>query len=138
MKRWLLLSILVAGCATGKATTVESAHAERFRLMTANDLRALSDVLAPDVIYVHSDATVEDKQQFLASLRNGRMRYRYIEPVETKVKMEGPVAIVTGLAKVGVTLNGNDNRDVSLLYTAVYTNVAGRWLLTSWQSTRVP
>ena len=138
MKRSLLLSILLAGCVTVKVSTVEETHAERFRLMTANELVPLSEMLAPDLIYVHSDAVVEDKRQFLESMRNGRMRYRYIEPVETKVRMDGPVAIVTGLAKVGVTLHGNDNRDVSLLYTAVYTNVAGRWLLTTWQSTRVP
>ena len=70
MKRSLLLSILLAGCVTVKVSTVEETHAERFRLMTANELVPLSEMLAPDLIYVHSDAVVEDKRIWIETLRD--------------------------------------------------------------------
>lgn len=134
----LILVLLTVACATTSASSVESTQAERFRLMTANDLDSLSAMLADDLVYIHSDAVVEDKAGFLERMRSGGIRYRSISPVESKVRFDGNLAIVTGLAAVSVTLNGNDNRDVTLLYTAVYRNAGGRWLLASWQSTRKP
>ena len=133
----LLCALLVTSCTAAVTPDVQSAHAERFRLMTGGDLAALAPMLAGDLVYVHSDGALENKEQFLARLRSGGMRYRAIEAQETEVRVEGRTAIVTGIASMAVTMNGTD-RDIRLRYTSVYRLSGGRWLLTNWQSTRLP
>ncbi len=105
--------------------------------MISGDVAALSPMLADDLVYIHSAAELETKQQFLERLRSGAMRYHSIDPLETSVRTYGTVAIVNGRAKVKVTSNGAD-RDVDLRYTAVYRLGDNGWQLVSWQSTRVP
>lgn len=136
MKSPLIVTLLLVSCTVAVAPNVQSVHAERFRLMTAGDLGALAPMLADDLVYVHSDGALENKEQFLERLRTGGIRYRTIESQETKVRVDGNTAIVTGVASMGVTTNGAD-RDIRLRYTAVYRRAGGRWLLTTWQSTRL-
>lgn len=136
MKSPLIAALLLVSCTAAVAPDVQSVHAERFRLMTSGDLAGLAPMLADDLVYVHSDGALENKEQFLARLRSGGIRYRTIEPQETKVRVDGNTAVVTGTATMGVTMNGAD-RDIRLRYTSIYRRAGGRWLLTTWQSTRL-
>ncbi len=131
MARALFILLLAVG------SSVTSVHEARFRLMVQNDLAALAPLLADDLVYIHSDATVESKQQFLDRLRGGGIRYNGIDPSETKVRTAGAVAIITGRAKMSVTMGGAD-RQLDMRYTSVYRRARGRWQLISWQSTRLP
>lgn len=136
MRRALIALLILTGCAMTQSDVRET-HAVRFQAMLKNDLEALAPLLADDLVYIHSAAELETKQQFLERLRSGALRYRAIEPSETVVRTYGPVAIVTGRAKVKVTSSGND-RELEMRYTSVYRNTGNRWQLVSWQSTRVP
>lgn len=136
-RRVTVLLLILFGCATAKTSDVRATHDARFKAMIAGDVAALSPLLADDLVYVHSAAELETKQQFLERLRSGAMRYRSIEPTETVVRTYGTVAVVNGRAKMKVTNNGAD-RDVDLRYTAVYRFGDDAWQLVSWQSTRVP
>lgn len=136
MRRALIALLILTGCAMTQSD-VREIHAARFQAMLKNDLEALAPLLADDLVYIHSAAELETKQQFLERLRSGALRYRAIEPSETVVRTYGPVAIVTGRAKVKVTSGGND-RELDMRYTSVYRNTGNRWQLVSWQSTRVP
>lgn len=137
MRRALIALFVVAGCATSQQPDVREAQALRFQAMLHNDAEALAPMLADDLVYVHSTAAMETKQQFLENLRTGAMRYHVFEPSETVVRMYGSVAVVTGRVKGKVTMAGND-LDVDIRYTSVYRLNNGRWQLVSWQSTRVP
>jgi ketosteroid isomerase-like protein len=136
--KWLsLLLVAFAGCATLPPSSVLDADQARFKAMVGNDLAALDILLADDLVYVHSDAAVESKDQFLDELRSGRMRYRSISPRDVVVRRYGSTAVVTGRLDAAVTRAGAD-RDIALRYTAVYESDGGKWRLVSWQSTRVP
>ena len=137
MRRAVIALFILAGCATAKQPDVREAQALRFLAMLKSDAVALAPMLADDLVYVHSTAAMETKQQFLENLRTGAMRYHAFEPSETVVRTYGPVAIITGRVKGQVTMAGND-RDIDILYTSVYRLNDGRWQLVSWQSTRVP
>jgi ketosteroid isomerase-like protein len=136
MRRALIALLILAGCTTTRSDVSET-HALRFLAMLQNDVQALDRLLADDLVYIHSAAELETKQQFLERLRSGALRYRAIEPSETVVRTYGPVALVTGRAKMKVTSAGAD-RDLDIRYTSVYRLTADRWQLVSWQSTRVP
>ena len=104
--------------------------------MVQNDVAALETLLADDLVYIHTTGRMESKRQFLDSLRSGALRYRSIEPSETVIRTAGDAAIVTGRAKMAVTINGAD-RNFEIRYTAVYRSTGGRWQLVSWQSTQI-
>lgn len=142
MKRFLLaLALLtqIAACETGRPAAredVRDVNGTRFRAMVQNDLEHLAALLAEDLVYVHTDGAVESKAEFLQRLRSGALRYRSIEPTDVRVRTFGKTAVVTGRSQMAVTIAGAD-RELAIRYTAVYVVRGDRWLLVSWQSTRI-
>jgi ketosteroid isomerase-like protein len=118
----------------GSADRVREVDRTRFRAMVENDLEQLATLLADDLVYVHSTGDIESKPEFLQRLRSGSLRYRSIESKDVRVRTYGNTAVVTGRSHVAVTNRGAD-RELDMLYTAVYTANGGRWQLASWQST---
>jgi hypothetical protein len=111
----------------------------RFESMTQNELDVLEQILADDLIYVHSNTKVDNKTQYLADLRAGLVRYNTIKPEDVKVRLygNGSLGIITGKATVEFTQN-NKSTTINLRYTDVYVKRKGKWQMVSWQSTRLP
>jgi ketosteroid isomerase-like protein len=139
MKRLLLALALLAQLAACETTrvSVRDLDQTRVRALVQNDLKQLDALLADDLVYVHADAGVESKSEFLNRLRSGSLRYRSIEPADVRVRMYGNTAVVTGRSHMAVTNAGAD-REFVVRYTAVYAASSGRWQLVSWQTTRIP
>ena len=137
VRRFFVLAALLAACVSSTPIqSVRDADQRRFRAMTANDLDTLAALLSADLVYVHSDATSESKEEFLQRLRSGSLRYHSIEPMDIIVRSYGRAAVVTGRAKIDVT-NAAVRRMLDMRYTAVDRANGGRWQLVSWQSTRI-
>jgi hypothetical protein len=125
---------------TGKAEQqVLQAEKDRFAAMVKGDRAALEKLLADDLTYIHSTALLQTKEEFIKSVLAGNIDYVSIAPSESdsKVRINGTTAIVTGLAAVNVIDNGKD-RKIRIRYTTAYTNRGGAWLLSAWQSTVIP
>jgi hypothetical protein len=145
MKRIAMAAILLlltpaAWAQTGKAEQqVLQAEKDRFDAMIKGDRAALEKLLADDLTYTHSTALLETKEQFIKSVTSGNIDYVSIVPSasDSKVRINGNTAILTGLAAVNVIDTGKD-RKIRIRYTTVYTNRGGAWLLSAWQSTVVP
>ena len=147
MRRISFLAIVIAlissglGLAqAGKAEQqVLQAEKDRFVAMVKGDRAALEKLLADDLTYTHSTALLETKEQFIKSVTSGNIDYVSIVPSEadSKVRINGNSAIVTGIAAVNVIDNGKD-RKIRIRYTTVYGNRGGAWLLQAWQSTVIP
>lgn len=138
----IILSFLVpAAAATAQSNPVflaiTASQQARFDAMTAKDTLALRELLTDDLLYVHSNALVENKSQFLQDIASGKLIYEKITPQPAKVRLYGKIGIADGKINVKGQLNGAPF-EIVLIYTAVYRKVKGKWLLTSWQSTRVP
>ena len=60
------------------ATVQQILEAERdlYRAMIAQDFAALERILAPDLVYVHSTAVAETKQEYLQGRGQGPLRIR--------------------------------------------------------------
>jgi ketosteroid isomerase-like protein len=137
MRRFLLAVVLLtqlAACRTTRAS-VRDVDAMRFQAMVQNDLNSLAALLAENLVYMHTDGTVESKSEFLARLRSGSLRYRSIAPTDVRVRPFGNIAVVTGRSQMAVTNAGSDH-EFEIVYTAVYEAAGDRWQLVSWQSTR--
>lgn len=116
---------------------VLDAEQRRFEAMTRTDTVALRDMLADDLLYVHSNALTENKKEHISAISSGRMKYEKMTREQVRVRRHGKTAITNGIVKASGLLKGTAF-EVRLLYTAVYLKRHGKWLLERWQSTRMP
>jgi hypothetical protein len=123
------------GSAAEKA--VLAAENARFAAMLKGDAAALEKLLADELSYTHSNASVQDKAAFISDIKTGKIKYLTIEPTDQKAKVFGTSAIVTGGASVHVIQNGND-LTFKIRYTDTHINRGGSWQMVAWQSTRLP
>ncbi len=122
---------------SGTSTTVSLLEQRRLESMTRSDLESLAPLLADDLTYTHSNGQLETKDQFLESLRSGRMQYVKIDREGVRLRAYGNTAVITGRARVDVRSEGQD-RSLSLCFTDVWVKRGGRWQMVAWQSTRLP
>jgi ketosteroid isomerase-like protein len=98
--------------------------------MIKGDRAGLERVLAEDLTYTHTNTLFESKAEFIKSVTSGAIDYVSIVPSETdwKVRVNGNMAIVNGVAAVNVVDKGNDLK-FKVRYTTVHRNEGGRWRL---------
>ncbi len=140
--------LLVAGLGTAVATAADSAgddaiaqvratQAARFQAMLSADVAALNDVLADDLTYTHTTGTIDSKSSMIENISSGAVNYELIEPTDTKIRLYGDVAVVTGSSNMRVSA-GEQLHELSIRFIEVYVFDNENWRLVSWQSTRIP
>jgi ketosteroid isomerase-like protein len=133
----LLFGMNLLSAQSTESDKVLANEALRFAAMTRADTSALKHLLAEDLVYVHSNAMVENKAEHLAAIASRKLVYEKMERESASVRFYGKTALVNGTVKVRGILKGN-TFELPLLYLAVYRKKQGRWLLVNWQSTRIP
>lgn len=107
------------------------------RAQIHNDIPTLEHLVADDYVLVNSNATVENKQQFLADFSLPGFKidpYVVEQPVE---KMWGNAAVIGGLVHLSWTQDGkHQTRLLRVAY--VWAKRNGHWQATYTQVTRVP
>lgn len=132
--------LLLGACAhlnDAPSESVEQVERRRFAAMVAQDVATLEPMLAEDLRYVHSTGQLENKAQFIETIRSGRLRYLAIEVEELDARLYEDVAVVSGLLKAEGQAGGQPVT-LKLRYTDVYVSRDGRWQLVAWQSSRLP
>lgn len=109
----------------------------RFDAMTRKDTPALQNLLADDMIYLHSNNVREDKRTHIAAISSGKMEYKTMERTTVQVRCYGKMAITNGNVRVKGAYNGTPF-DILLAYSATYKKHRKIWQLLNWQSTRIP
>jgi hypothetical protein len=104
--------------------------------MTRADTTTLRLLLADELIYIHSNALKENKQEHLAAIASKKLVYEKMERELATVRFYGKTALVNGIIKVRGILNKN-TFEVRLQYLAVYRKKRGVWQMVNWQSTKV-
>jgi ketosteroid isomerase-like protein len=98
---------------------------------------ALESLLADDYIAITASGTLQNKQQTLDNLRQGRTKFTSLDISDRKVRVYGTTALVTSLASIEGTandgvLNGNYR------YTRVYVrNAQGTWKVVSFEVSKI-
>jgi len=116
---------------------VAVAETALYRAMIAQDFAALDALLADDVVYIHSTAVAEDKEGYLAGVRNGLYDYGAIESNQVTVRTCGDVAIQTGTVVMSVAARGAVKASISLLFSLVWKREQHGWRLWHRQATRM-
>lgn len=114
--------------------TVEDA---RFAAMVRRDTAWLRGALGDGLTYVHSTGRIETKEQYLAAVASGVLRYHEFTARERQVHLLGSSAgAVAGLAHARAVAAGQA-MDADVRYLAVYQRRGHHWLLVAWQTTPV-
>ena len=138
MKRMsLFLLVCFVGFGGMWAQNLSELEDSRFRAQMAKDTLLLAEMLDEEVMFIHSNAYVEDKQAFLQNVASGRIRYEnMLAEVGRKIIYRNKTAISRGVLQVAGTYQGG-SFDIRLRYTALYVKKKKRWLLLNWQSTKI-
>jgi len=98
---------------------------------------AMDSLLADDYIAITANGTLQSKDQTLAILRAGTLRFASIEFSDRKVRFYGQTALVTSRAEVSGTTPEGDITG-SYRYTRVYVkNDHGAWKIVSFEASRI-
>ncbi len=120
------------------SAAVLAAEEARLQAMIAADAQGMGRWFAEDLVYVHSNGTVENRAQLIGAIQGGGLRYLAVTPSERRVVVMAPdAAFVQGRARFQVEAGGQ-RLDFEARYLAVYGLEAGAWRLRAWQSIRLP
>ena len=101
----------------------------RIEAMTKGDVQALEEILADDLIYIHTTARIDTKSSFIEAISSGRSNYRSVEREDVKVRQFGDSAVSP--ATPSSTSAITNSKPGSLMYTPSGT-APGRW----WRGSR--
>ena len=101
------------------------------------NIPALDSLLADDYMAITSNGVLQSKDQAIAAIRAGTMRFNSIQISDRKVRFYGTTALVTCRAEI--TGKGPEgNLSGSYRYTRVYVqNAQGVWHIVSFEASRI-
>ena len=114
----------------------ELEEAWRSAVLSSNTT-AMNSLLADDYTAITANGTLQTKQDWLASLRSGRLHFSTLNVSDRKVRFYGDTAVVTSRAEVRGT--GSDGEvSGNFRYTRVYArNPHGKWKIVSFEASRI-
>lgn len=117
---------------------VRRAEGDLYRAQVARDREALRGLLAPDLVYVHSTAVAESREQYLDGVAQGLYEYESIDSREVRVRVHGDVALVDGICDMRVGAKGGPAALLHLKFVLVFVRKDGKWLLMHRHGVRMP
>jgi ketosteroid isomerase-like protein len=110
---------------------------KRMEATVKQDFAALDAIIGDDLIYTHSTARIDTKESLIGNMKSGKTVYTGLEATDVVAQDLGSAVILTGVARVNVTSNGNPV-SFGIRYVNVYANRGGEWKMVTWQSTKTP
>src|SRR5262245_12576600 len=72
------------------------------------DTAALEKIIADDLKYVHGNASIQNKKEFIDSLKTGDLLYHTIDYQELDVRVFGDTAVLMSKLRLNITMNKQD------------------------------
>ena len=110
---------------------------QRMAAMGKKDIATLNAVISDNLVYTHSSARLDTKQSLIGAMESGATVYTSVVPSDVVAQDLGTAVVLTGVARISVTSNGNP-LNFGVRFTDVYVNNGGQWQMVAWQSTRLP
>jgi ketosteroid isomerase-like protein len=135
MIRVLAISFVIAAslCGVEPAAAVREASASWRQAIIKQDAAALGRLLAEDLAYSHSSGKTQTKAEYMAAVLKGPQHYESFEESDTKIRVYGKAAVLTGF--VNVKTVGAPVYRVRTM--EVYTENGGKWQLAGHLSSRI-
>ena len=109
----------------------------RFQAMIDGDFGTLDKLLGDDLIYTHSTGQSDTRAEYIALCKKGVFKYLKIERPVENIQVYDDTAVVTGRARMEVTVDGNP-KVLNSRYTNVWIKGVKGWQMVVWQSTAIP
>lgn len=119
------------------SSQISALEDRRYAAMVDADLDTLDELLSDDVIYTHSDASVDSKASYLELLRTRALRYQTLEHTIEAVVARPGVVIVHGTMSGSIHMRGGA-KTLNSRVAAVWVAENGRWRLVAFQPTPLP
>jgi ketosteroid isomerase-like protein len=103
--------------------------------MIKKDRAALEKVLHPDLTYGHSSGTVENKVEAIEHVMGPKTTYVAINFADTKVRVQGKTALVTGKVELQERANGKDTT-INLVVLTVWAKGPSGWQMIARQAAK--
>jgi ketosteroid isomerase-like protein len=144
----LLFLVMLAAAREATAAVHPSKHDEKREIETleeqwrnvqiSGDLAQMDQLMADDFLGISMTGQASTKMQQLDRYRSRRLTLTKIDLSDRKIKLVGSVAIVTSLAEVEGTNEGEPMHG-TYRYTRIYQRLSpGVWKTTNFEVTRVP
>ncbi|MDR3737422.1 MAG: nuclear transport factor 2 family protein [Terracidiphilus sp.] len=107
------------------------------KAMIHADIPALDALLASDYMGITANGTLQTRDDLLATVRSGALRFQAIDVSDRKVRLYGTTALVTCRAEI---TGSGPTGDLSgaYRYTHVYAREAnGTWMIVSFEASRI-
>lgn len=104
--------------------------------LLSKDSIALSNILADDVTYGHTNGLVQTKQQLIHDVMSGVQEYKSINPVDMNIRVFDNAAIVNMTGEVSMMYQSKP-LDFKMAVTLVWINKNGDWKLEARQSVKL-
>jgi hypothetical protein len=131
----LALSAVLQQPANKQADILELSRLENVwnEAYVRTDADTLSALCADDLIVTMSDMQVLNKQQSLAILRSGKVRFRRYETSDLRIRVYDNSAVITGLLKRTRLAQGKETND-EWRFTKVYIRTVDKWQVVAWHA----
>jgi ketosteroid isomerase-like protein len=136
----LLFGLICLASSTAMAQTqFHDLEKQWAKIIVARDKAAMEDLFSDNLIYTHSSGVVENKQEYIANVMNGKWGYHALDFKEVTVRQEGKTAwVFCGNATVVVKNAEGVETTLKLRTLHVYTKEKGKYRLIAHQATRQP
>ncbi len=109
---------------------------QRLDAMISQDSATLQAFLSDELIYIHSNALVENKAEHLRTIVSQKIEYqRFNYDEKPTIRIEKNIGILTSVLHVEGLMNKKPF-DTHLFFTAIYQKTKKGWQLLRWQSTK--
>jgi ketosteroid isomerase-like protein len=114
---------------------IESLEKQWQQAVLTDDTPTMDKLLSDDYLGIQANGEVVTKAQQLDHMRNRQFVIDKLQTSDLKIKLIGPIAIVTSLAQVEGVVDG-DHLKGAYRYTRIYQRLAsGSWKVTNFEVT---
>ena len=134
----LFCSVNVMVYGQSRQVAVLQLEKDRFKAMINHDSSFLSNCLAEDLVYVHSNGMEDTKETLMNKIMSGTLQYTSVDVQQADIRTFKETAWIHGAAKIKVR-NGKDSPEIelSIRYLDIYKREDGEWKLVAWQSAKL-
>src|SRR5215813_14193998 len=104
--------------------------------LTKSDVAALEKIYDDNLIYTHSNGSVDNKATYVGKIKSGATKYQSMKRDDIKVSVYGNAAVVTCHWEVHV-LAGENKIDTNARYLHVYVKQKDGWKMVAHQATLI-
>ena len=122
----------------GVEAAVRAAERALYDAMVARDFDALGRLLAPDLVYVHSTAVAETRDQYLAGVAQGLYEYASVRSRDVRLRGNDGTVLEDGICDMKVGARGTPAVSIHLVFVLVWTKSEHGWQLLHRHATRMP